>query len=335
MDLKPGQTVLLKDTRERARVVEVLEGDRFVVEADLDRERFEVHADQVDPAVGTGQRVAKAPAAGAEAPRADLALYPDPDGSAVQLACLPLAQLDYDVALLNFSTATLMYSARHTAAGRQQWTKRGLVGPASGVLLGYLYRDHLNESAEVEVQTSRKTASGTDSLQSRTVRLKPKTFFKNARSVSWYEGEVTVFDVFARAAITRAAPPPRPEPAPEVAHAPEAPAAAPRRNAYGVTAAAEFPESLDLHAGTLLGDTTGMSAGEIVEAQLRHVGEYLETAIRVGVPKVYIVHGKGSGALRRRVHELLGRMGDIEGFRGEYHPRFGHGATTVQLLPEG
>ena len=338
MDLKPGQTILLKDTRERARVVEAQDEGNFLVEAILDGERFTVHEDKIDPVVGTGQRAARPKPQVEEAPPAgDIQLYPDPDGTAVQLACLPLAQLDYDVALLNFSGETLMFSARLLAAGSQQWARRGVIGPARGIMLGYLYRDHLNESAEVEVQTSRKSDAGTDSLQRRVVKLKPKTFFKNTRSVSWHGEDVTVFDVFAKARLGREATPSPSEKGESAAdeRAPLAkPVAAPRRNTYGVTEAAEFPTALDLHADKLLGDTAGMSPGDIVAAQLRHLSEYLETAIRLGVPRVYVVHGKGSGVLRQRVHELLGRMGDIEGYRAEYHPQYGHGATTVQLLPE-
>lgn len=332
MDLKPGQTVLLKDTRERARVVEVREDGQFLVEAELDGERFAVSDVHVDPVIGTGQRAARAPSrSGEEVAEGDIRLQPDGEGSAVQVACVPLAQLDYEVALLNYAPDTLMYSVRLVASGRQQWSKRGLIGPTRGLMLGYLYRDHLNENAEVEVQTSRKTGQGTDSLQRRTVKLKPKTFFKNTRSVSWHAGEVTLFDVFANAHLTRAK---TPTAAPEVAPRDTAPASAPRRNTYTVTEAAEFPTALDLHADKLLDDASGMTSGEIAEAQLQHVSEYLETAIRLGVPRVHIVHGKGSGVLRKRVHDLLATLGDIEGYRGEYHPTYGNGATTVQLLPE-
>lgn len=335
MDLQPGQTILLKDTRERARVIEALEDGKFVVEAALDAERFTVHEDNIDPVIGTGQRAARSRAPSDEPAAGDIQLHPDPDGPAVQVACVPLAQLDYEVALLNFSRETLMYSARLVAGGSQQWTKRGLIGSSRGLMLGYLYRDHLNENAEVEIQTSRKTDLGTDSLQRRTVKLKPKTFFKNSKSVSWHAGEVTLFDVFDSARLERTEPAAAAEPPHErVEPAAAEPAAAPRRNSYGVTEVAEFPEALDLHADQLLGDTAELRSGEIVEAQLRHVAEYLETAIRLGVPRVYLIHGKGSGVLRKRVHELLDRMGDIEGYRAEYHPKYGNGATTVQLLPE-
>ena len=331
MDLKPGQTILLKSTRERARVIEALEEGKFVVEAAMDAERFTVHEDEIDPVVGTGQRAARV-ATDKAPPAGDIQLYPDADGPAVQLACVPLAQLDYEIALLNFSRETLMYATRLVASGRQQWAKPGLIGPSRGLMLGYLYRDHLNENAEVEVQVSRKTDSGTDSLQRRTIKLKPKTFFKNATSVSWHAEQVTLFDVFAAAKVGRAepAPPQQAQPSQQPATAP-APA---RKNPHGVTSMAEFPDALDLHAERLLGDTSRLTSGEIVDQQLRHVAEYLEAAIRVGIPRVHIVHGKGSGVLRKRVHELLDRMGDIEGYRAEYHPKYGNGATTVQLLPE-
>ncbi|MCI0571939.1 MAG: Smr/MutS family protein [Myxococcaceae bacterium] len=61
--------------------------------------------------------------------------------------------------------------------------------------------------------------------------------------------------------------------------------------------------------------------------------EYLGACRERGILEVRIVHGKGTGALRRRVHTLLGEMPGVESFRSADAFDGGWGATWVRLLP--
>ncbi|WP_448871833.1 Smr/MutS family protein [Desulfobulbus propionicus] len=65
------------------------------------------------------------------------------------------------------------------------------------------------------------------------------------------------------------------------------------------------------------------------------VPEYLEECRRLGILEVRIVHGKGTGALRRTVHALLERMEMVAGFRLGDETSGGWGATLVRLRAEG
>ncbi|HEX3479179.1 MAG TPA: Smr/MutS family protein [Kofleriaceae bacterium] len=62
------------------------------------------------------------------------------------------------------------------------------------------------------------------------------------------------------------------------------------------------------------------------------VAEYLEAARDAGLTRVRIIHGKGTGALRRIVHAVLDRHTAVRSYRlaGEHG---GWGATVVELLP--
>jgi len=62
------------------------------------------------------------------------------------------------------------------------------------------------------------------------------------------------------------------------------------------------------------------------------VVDYLGECRSRGILRVRIVHGKGIGVLRTRVHAILERMPEVESFRlaGD---RSGWGATLVQLRP--
>ena len=374
--ISPGQTVLLKSTRERATVLEALDGDRFRVETALDRERFEVDGDELELA---GKKSASSTTREPQPAAGDIRLFPGTDGAAVQVAFLPAGEVDYSTALLNHSAETLVYAAALRSNLGQQWSRHGIVGPHRGVELGHLYRDLMNEQAQIEVQVSRKGANGTDSKQARGVNLKAKLFFKNTRPVDWFPDPVTVFDVFQEVKIDRSASAktadagPRTTPAPNpfdrVIQAPETEAAAeagdlepvritlpppssraprpdtpttateeapraapvPKPQSYTLVAAAEFPDALDLHADKLVDNPKELTGEDILELQLQHVRDYLDKAIRLGIDRVWIIHGKGTGALRNRVHQLLSRMGDLEKYQHKYHPKYDYGATEVVL----
>ena len=63
------------------------------------------------------------------------------------------------------------------------------------------------------------------------------------------------------------------------------------------------------------------------------VPEYLEAAQAEGLARVRIVHGKGTGVLRERVHAILRRHPAVASFALADERRGGWGATVVELRP--
>ncbi len=61
------------------------------------------------------------------------------------------------------------------------------------------------------------------------------------------------------------------------------------------------------------------------------VPEYLEACREQGILEVRIIHGKGTGALRRTVHALLVRMEMVADFRLGDETSGSWGATLVRL----
>lgn len=64
------------------------------------------------------------------------------------------------------------------------------------------------------------------------------------------------------------------------------------------------------------------------------VSTYLSECIAHGILQVRIVHGKGSGILRARVHALLKKLPVVASFRLAGVNAGGWGATIVRLKPE-
>lgn len=65
------------------------------------------------------------------------------------------------------------------------------------------------------------------------------------------------------------------------------------------------------------------------------VPDYLAECRARGILAVRIVHGKGTGALRRRVHALLARLPEVASYRLADESAGGWGATLVELRPPG
>ena len=61
------------------------------------------------------------------------------------------------------------------------------------------------------------------------------------------------------------------------------------------------------------------------------VPDYLDECRQRGILDVRIIHGKGSGTLRRTVHALLARMESVADFRLADESCGGWGATLVRL----
>jgi dsDNA-specific endonuclease/ATPase MutS2 len=59
--------------------------------------------------------------------------------------------------------------------------------------------------------------------------------------------------------------------------------------------------------------------------------DYLEAACEKGFQEVRIIHGKGTGVLRERVHAILRKHPLVSSFRQAEEQRGGWGATMVAL----
>ena len=63
------------------------------------------------------------------------------------------------------------------------------------------------------------------------------------------------------------------------------------------------------------------------------VGDYLGLCRERGILRVRIIHGKGTGSLRKTVHSVLSRLPGVASFKPAMEDEGGWGATIVTLEP--
>lgn len=73
--------------------------------------------------------------------------------------------------------------------------------------------------------------------------------------------------------------------------------------------------------------------GMRAEEALERLDRYLDEAVLLGIDQVRIVHGKGTGALRKAVRQALSRDSRVKSFRLGYWNEGQDGVTIVELKP--
>ena len=86
---------------------------------------------------------------------------------------------------------------------------------------------------------------------------------------------------------------------------------------------------LDLHIERLTNRREKLNNSEMMRLQLSRFDQYMDEAIRLGVERVFIIHGLGTGRLKNAIASRLIALSEVKTFKNEYHPKYGWGATEV------
>jgi len=71
--------------------------------------------------------------------------------------------------------------------------------------------------------------------------------------------------------------------------------------------------------------------GQNVEEAILAIDKYLDEAVLAGLHQVRIIHGLGTGALRKGVREYLQRHRAVKSMRSGVHGEGGTGVTVVEI----
>ena len=71
--------------------------------------------------------------------------------------------------------------------------------------------------------------------------------------------------------------------------------------------------------------------GKTVDEALGELEKYLDDAYIAHLPQVYVIHGKGTGTLRKAVQNYLKTCSYVKSYRNGEHGEGGAGATVVEF----
>ncbi len=198
--------------------------------------------------------------------------------------------------------------------------------------LGYLPKANLNDYPEFDLTLWRWTTEGQDGRVVKQQKIKPKQFFKKQTYSPYLNADVHLYQL----ANDFAPPVERKDTLRNYTkdRLPEKEDKTIFDEMYvqvrDVKAYASFERSIDLHIHMLTKDFEKMDAAASLRFQLAAFEKYIHDAVLMGVPYVYIIHGKGKGRLREEIHRHLKDNPQVVRFEGGYHEGYGtDGATKV------
>lgn len=245
------------------------------------------------------------------------------------------AVVRYKIWLLNDSSNEYLYELDIYTRSEDVLYEEGKIGGEIVVGLGELTFAQLNDHPEVWMEARRITTAGIEAPQEAFFKIKIKHFFNRFITAP-------ILNEQAYCYALKFAPPPSPEKKNTLKeYTQQQMRASGRQQAarsnsrpyklYDSEAFAHFENELDLHADKILPDYGRFDKSEILRRQLLHFHRFMDKAIRLGVPCVYIIHGVGEGKLRDAIAAELRAMPYVRKFKNQYHHKYGYGATEVWL----
>ncbi|MCC6461488.1 MAG: Smr/MutS family protein [Saprospiraceae bacterium] len=257
----------------------------------------------------------------------------------VQIAFEPMPGRDGNVSrykawLVNDTDHEFLFDAELTTSTKRVFLVEGKLGATTALELGDVLYDDLSDALELDIVIRRITTEGPEAPLERLLKVRPKTFFNSFQTVpilNVLSYQFLLFDTFQ-------APPAQGNNKEDLRDYTKQmvrerrsfsePDAVPYK-AFDVNEFAHFEPEIDLHIEHLNPGYARLDRGEIVRIQLQHFHRFMEKAIRLGVPRVFIIHGVGEGKLRDAISDYLRHERAVVKFKNEFHAKYGYGATEV------
>ncbi len=237
----------------------------------------------------------------------------------------------YEVFLLNDMASEFIFSTQRNLPNQSTKKTHGKITAYASYQLADLLFDQLNDTPTYEIECWEVTTAGTGNKQQKTLKIKAKQFFKKVKIAPLLDRAVHLYVLFDSLASKKLD---KEEDLKSYTQKNVRPVQyqKSRNNSYNVHNVEEyanFKGEIDLHIENLASRKGKMSSSEKLQLQLDHFEKYIDKAIRLGVPRIYVIHGIGKGKLKNMIASRLIQMPEVTTFKNEYHPRYGWGATEV------
>ena len=347
MFFKLGQEVVLKFTGDKGKITEIHSDGMVVVYVAADDMYIPVYEE--DLVLPTEFKGVEDNPKNAKVKPTDAELFPVKTQYNIitslgfQLAFEEIRKHDdiekYKIYLINDTDDEAIFVFKLKIDDRNLMEVDGKTERLSVLFLGEMFYDELNDSPVADMEISRITTEGLEPVMHKSLKIKAKQFFNSVltapllnkmvhhyvffRSLSPEKEGKKEEDLKTYTKRTSA-----PLPKVQVYNPTEL---TPYRSKNDIQELADFSPEIDLHIENLTTNHKSLSNSQILTMQVAHFERFMHKAIRLGVDRVFIIHGVGKGKLRDAITTRLLQEFDFHSFKNEYHPRYGFGATEIIL----
>lgn len=346
-----GTRVLLKNTGDKGSIDQLLENEMVVVRLDKDGmliPAFPEDLERLEETIPGRQPVKAKLVPGKQPAISKKPEMPMPEvqytilkSIGIQLGFEPLKNKEglpkgFAIHLINDTRLDVVYNIKITFSNEEEILveRNATLAAMSTQLIGELPFDRLNDAPKVWIVCWESATSGVGVKLEKTIRIKPKQFFKKLRSAPLLLMPVHHYILF-----NNLSPDEKPKTSEDLKSYTRRNVRTTERakNLYQFSPDADpgerarFVTELDLHIDKITTVKRKLTNAEKLRIQLNAFDQYMDKAIRLGVPKVFIIHGVGKGRLKNEIASRLLQNPDVVSFKNEYHPAYGVGATEVFL----
>ncbi len=239
----------------------------------------------------------------------------------------------YSVYIINATQYQALYDWEFQLKGDSLKKLNGKVEASEVVKLMEMQADYLSDNPSVIISARQVSTRGMSDWLKKEFKLKPKQFFQKQRMAPLLDRQAYVYKLFEPYQIKEKTESLKSYTKKKIV--PKAPdikdGLYKEWSGTDVKKYANFSLEKDLHIENLIEDYSKMNNGEILRLQLDVFNKYLAEAIRLGVPRIFVIHGIGKGKLKNEIATILFRTPEVKTFKNEFHPRYGNGATEIIL----
>ena len=203
--------------------------------------------------------------------------------------------------------------------------------------IGEMRRDALSDQPLLFLECKEISTEGLSQAFTETIKIKPQQFFKKIRTAPFLDKEIYLYRMITsfqeKMSVLKSEENLKDYTQRKIEEQEEAKEEVNyvQFDSTNLSEVIEFSNELDLHIEELESDHFKLSNQQKLQIQLAAFDDYLEQAIRIGVDRVFIIHGVGKGRLKNDISQRLHDNPYVLKFVNEYHPSYGWGATEVFL----
>lgn len=202
---------------------------------------------------------------------------------------------------------------------------KGTLPPQARAVMGEIPFDQINDYPHFEMELERHSSKGHVETIECKVKPKPKHFIKLSIMESWDNRPGRSYLVWKKSTTgdgleNISIPKKRSRPSQPV-----------KKSGVirDLSELAVFNRELDLHADKLFENGKSVPPDQIYQKQMKTFQWYMDKARSMNIDRVFIIHGVGSGRLKKAIANKLEFDPTVASYANEHHPKYGFGATEV------